>query len=66
MNSETKLAGVLDDGAALFQGQHVKAVGQPSGSGLGQLADALKTKTAEEMAEVLLADEQLLDELLGP
>ncbi len=33
--------------------------------GLDQLADSLKLKTATKMAEVLLADDQLLSELLG-
>ncbi len=52
------------------QEEGVPMAGAPVDEGRGavsvQLADALKQNTAAKVAEKLLADDQLLNELLGP
>ena len=45
--------------------QRAGVIGQPCDSPAAHLADALGQNTAAKMAEVLLSDDRLLNEILG-
>ena len=65
MNCGDKEESVLGVEASLADRQGGEVLCQPGANGFGQLADAVSTKTAAQMAEALLADDKLLRALLG-
>ena len=66
MDSDIKIRCGSDDGFSLAANQHAEAFHLLNAQGLGQIADKATLKKAEQVAEALLADNRLVDELLGP
>jgi hypothetical protein len=66
MNYESRDESVRSTGVCQVEERRVANLDRSPGQEIEQVADVLRSKTAAQMADVLLANDQLLTELLGP